>query len=73
MASRPRTSVDVMFLLILFEYLLGILIELLMLVESQVGQDDEAVLDRTRINCASERRVPVGDDIGVIVSQPLSI
>ena len=39
-ASRPRASVDVVFLMILFEYLLGILIELLMLVEPQVGQDD---------------------------------
>ena len=38
--SRPRTPVDVMFLLILFEYVLGVLVELLMLVEPQVGQND---------------------------------
>ena len=68
MASRPRASVDVVFLVILFEYLLGILIELLMLVESQVRQDDQAVLDGTRVNSASEWRVPMGDDIGVMVS-----
>ena len=68
MASRPRASVDVVFLVILFEYLLGILIELLVLVEPQVGQDDQAVLDGTRVNSASEWRVSMGDDVGIIVS-----